>query len=121
MRRQATALIALLTTACYGWRVDTWARAMEQKDKQGRDLAVRVSLKSGGEIFLLGAKVIGDSVVGYNRDGRPDFVRRAVAVNDVQSMATYGYDSAKTFAAVATIGVASILLVAACFASLEGI
>lgn len=69
---------------------------------------------------LMGAKLVGDSVVGYSRDGRPDFARRAFATSDVHSISTYGFSAQKATLAVLLIGGASVALVYGCVSSLSG-
>lgn len=122
MRTRLTALIALAVTACTGWRVQSGPVPQSGKtlNESNRD-AIRVRLHNGAEMYMVSAKVVGDSLVGYNRDNREEFARYAVPIKDVRDVASFGFHAGKTTLAVVSIVGASAVLVALCVASLSDI
>ncbi len=102
MRHLRVALAFVLvasTSGCYRWRPE-----LSSVDRAVREHPGRVRVASDvGTLELHGPGVVGDSLIGYTRNGRPG-TRRAIALADVQVVYVRSLDRGATFGAAVLAG-----------------
>ena len=106
MRKNFTAVFALISTACASWQtqhLEHPAGAVEQAGAKGEH-SVRVELKSGTRYEIYGARVVGDSIIGRTtRSAKSESERIAVATSDVKSVSRHKLSTGRTVLAVVAI------------------
>ena len=106
MRKNLTAVYALISTACASWQtqhLDHPAGAVEQAGAEGEH-SVRVELKSGTRYEIYGARVVADSIIGRTApSAKPESERIAVAASDVKSVSRHKLSTPRTVLAVVAI------------------
>ena len=112
MRRKVTALIALTTTACTSWHVQSGPAPSAVEAESGSHGAVRLIFKGGSFADVYNPQIIGDSIIGMS--GPATAVTRervAFATAEVESVATKQVSVGRTMVALAAIGLAVAILV----------
>ena len=118
-KRTLALLPMVFVSACTTWYTQR-APVPEPISSDSRQSEVRLTLKSGALVVMYDVRLIGDSVMGYDR---PSTVRSAnpvlVAKRDVAYVEIKKGDGVKTFFAVVGGGLAALMLigVAACASS----
>lgn len=106
---------AATAPACTSLRVEQ--TQAQRPLPEGRDGQIRLSLRSGAVLYMFDAKIVGDSIVGFDRPAsRTNAERLAVRADEVEAVAVRKGDAFKTVLAVVggTIAVLSMVLLAAC-------
>jgi len=118
MRRKVTALIALTTTACTSWHVQSATVPSAIEAEGGSRGAVRLMLKAGAFADIYDARLVGDSIIGMSAPATaPTRERVAFATTEVQSIATKQVSVGRTVLALAAIGLAVAIIVGSASAS----
>jgi hypothetical protein len=113
MRKKFTALLALWSTGCASWQTQH-APLPQAPSSTSSQSGIRVELRSGAQIMLYEAGVLGDSLVGMTAPAAsPSRARVAFATSDVRRVTTKKFSLGRTVAAVATIGLASLVIAGA--------
>lgn len=113
MRRKLAAVIALTTTACTTWHVQSGPTTPEARVSGGIPGAVRLTLKGGATADVWDPRVVGDSIVAMNAPANDPIRQRiAFATADIESVATKKVSVGRTVLAVAAIAVAVVILTA---------
>jgi len=102
----AILLVAMLPqlTACTSWRVQPVSPAQVISDTRPRDVQVRLRHDSS-TVVIPKARIIGDSIVGYQEPATFHFTPRRIAVPlaDVRDVAVRRVDAGLTMVAVFTV------------------
>jgi hypothetical protein len=112
MRRKFTALLALWSTGCASWQTQ---RMPQQPDGSSSvQEKLRVELRSGTELVIYDARIVGDSLVGMiSPPTVPNRGRIAIATSNVQRVTTRQFSLGRTVGAVLTIGLATLVIAGA--------
>jgi len=106
VRKNLTAVYALISTACASWQTQQLKPAsgvVEEAGAEGEH-SVRVELKSGTRYEIYGARVVGDSIIGRTTPAaKPESERIAVATSDVKSVSRHKLSTPRTVLAVLAI------------------
>jgi hypothetical protein len=103
MRKKFTALLALWSTGCASWQTQH-APLPQAPSSTSSQSGIRVELRSGAQIMLYEAGVLGDSLIGMSEPATaPSRTRVAIATSDVQRVSTRHFSVGRTVAAVAII------------------
>jgi len=116
-------LITLLPqlTACTSWRVQPVSPAQALSDARPRDVRVRLR-RDGSTVVIPQARLVGDSIIGYQEPATFHFTPRrvAVALSDVQGVAVRRADAGRTVLAVAAAAGLMGLIVWGVVAAVQG-
>jgi hypothetical protein len=112
MRRKVTALIALTTTACTSWHVQSGPAPSAISAESETRGAVRLMLRGGAFAEIYDPRLVGDSIIGMSAPATaPTRERVAYATADVESVATKQVSVGRTVLALAAIGLAVAIIV----------
>ena len=120
----AILLVAMLPqlTACTSWRVQPVSPAQVISDTRPRDVQVRLRHDSS-TVVIPKARIIGDSIVGYQEPATFHFTPRRIAVPlaDVRDVAVRRVDAGLTMVAVFTVFVVVSAVVSIISRALNGL
>jgi hypothetical protein len=119
MRRKLTALVALTTTACTSYHVQSGPTPSVIQAASGSCAPIRLILKGGGAFAeVYEPTIVGDSIVGMSAPASDSTRQRvAFAVADVDRVATNGFSVGRTVLALAAITLAALIIVGAAASS----
>ena len=118
MKRKLTALIALTSTACSTWQVQSGAPGAVTQENADHE-PLRFDLYSGKAVDVYAPRVIGDSVFGLrHRPAAYDSAtlakdRVALAMSDIRGVAVRKFATGRTILAVAAIAVTTAAIAGA--------
>src|SRR3954447_20157517 len=96
MRKQLTAVLALWTTGCMSWQTQR-APLPQAPNSTGSQEKLRVELRSGTQLMLYDAHVVGDSLVGMLAPASaPSQARIAIATSDVKRVSAKHFSLGRT-------------------------
>jgi len=111
MRKTFTAALALWTTGCVSWQ--THYGGLPEAPSHSSE-TLRVELRGGTKVTLFEAAIVGDSLVGMSAPAsETNRARVAIDRRDVQRVSTKHFSLGRTVAAVATIGIAALVIAGA--------
>ena len=118
MRRKVTALIALTTTACTSWHVQSGPAPSAIEAESGSHGAVRLMFKGGSFADIYSPQIIGDSIIGMSGPATAATRERvAFATAEVDRVATKQVSVGRTVLALAAITLAVAIIVGSASAS----
>lgn len=114
MRRKLTAVVALTTTACTTWKVQSGPTPEVVQSASHADVPIRLDMKLGPSIYVYNAAIVGDSIVGMSGpSSQARRMRLAVATSDVAGIAINKVSVGKTVLAVTAITLAALIIIGA--------
>jgi hypothetical protein len=116
MKRKLSAFIALTTTACSSWQAQTGPTpaAVQAAREAHANQPIRLELRSGANVELYDAAVVGDSIIGMSAPtNQQTRTRVAVATDDVERVTTSQFSAGRTILAVLGITIAALLIIVA--------
>jgi len=116
MRRKLATLVALSTTACTSWHVQSGVTptTLQSVADAAGDSPLRLSLRSGAVADVYEARIVGDSIVGMSGPAKAaERQRVAYATAEVESVAREQVSVGKTVLALAAISLAALIIVGA--------
>ena len=121
LRRIALTSASALLSACSSMRVHT--APIPEPLPKSNDNVIRLSMRNGNVVYLFDAKVVGDSVIGFDRRSTLESAQRvAVAKADIDAVAVKRGDAFKTVLAVVggTLAALTFISLVACASLLSG-